>query len=251
LEEIFLKAGLPYVLFGGIRFYERKEIKDILSYLRLLANPKDSVSAGRIEKIGKGKAAKFRELSETVRIEFDKYTTLELLDAVLEKTDYLASLDDGTEVGKGKVENVKELRSVAEQFPNLVDFLENVALVESEYSSDEKLKKSQREAITLTTLHQAKGLEWPVVFMAGMEEGLFPHSRCLLDPGEMEEERRLCYVGITRAKDKLYLTYTRQRLYFGTRSASLVSRFIMDLPKEIVESNSSDQNHKLDEDDWL
>lgn len=262
LEEIFLKAGIPYVLVGGIRFYERKEIKDILAYLKLAANPEDSISKARIEKIGKGRAAKFFTMLQEIQPTLTDYPTLELLDKILEVTDYLNYIDDGTEVGKSRVENVKELRSVAEQFPDLVQFLENVTLVESEYSSDEKLKKSQgkKDAVTLTTLHQAKGLEWPVVFMVGMEEGLFPHSRCLLDPGEMEEERRLCYVGITRAKEKLFLTYARQRLYFGTRGSNLTSRFLMDLPEEIVESNTNYQDRdqfldsqavEKDTDDWL
>lgn len=262
LEEIFLKGGIPYVLVGGTRFYERKEIKDILAYLRLLANPRDSVSLNRIEKMGKGRAARFQTFAAEVGTEQEKYTTLHLMDQVLEKTDYLNYIDDGTDVGKSRVENVKELRSVAEQFPNLIQFLENVTLVESEYTSDEKHKKNNqnREAVTLTTMHQAKGLEWPAVFIVGMEEGLFPHSRCLLDMGEMEEERRLCYVGITRAKSHLFLTYARQRLFFGTRSNNLVSRFIMDLPDKLVEPNTNyrDRDQFLDdvtvtkdEDDWL
>ncbi len=267
LEEIFLKAGVPYVLVGGIRFYERKEIKDILAYLRLLANSKDSVSENRIEKIGKGRMNKFLAFADDVRPELETHTTLDLLDQILEITGYLEYIDDGTDTGKSRVENVKELRSVAEQFPKINEFLENVTLVESEYTSDEKRKKKlkgasedKQDAVTLTTLHQAKGLEWPVVFIVGMEEGLFPHSRCLLDPGEMEEERRLCYVGITRAKSRLYLTYARQRLFFGTRSSNLISRFIIDLPENILESNTAFRNQDQflddvtiykDDDDWL
>lgn len=244
LEEVFLKAGLPYVLVGGIRFYERKEIKDMLSHLRLLQNPKDSVSAARVEKVGKGRAARFRAFYDDQKDDLSSYTTLELLDKILEITSYLEYLDDGTETGKSKVENVKELRSVAEQFPNLVDLLENVALLENEYSADEKLKKDQKEAVTLTTLHQAKGLEWPVVFIVGMEEGLFPHSRSFLDPHELEEERRLCYVGITRAKERLFLTCTRQRLYFGTRASNLMSRFLMDIPENLIESNAKMKDYR-------
>lgn len=264
LEEIFLKVGLPYILVGGTRFYGRKEIKDILAYLRLIIKPQDTISRSRIEKIGKGRATKFWSLTEEVVPTLIEYTTLQLMDKVIEITGYLEYIDDGTNIGKSKVENVKELRSVAEQFPILVEFLENVTLVESEYSSDEKRKKKnpdeKREAVTLTTLHQAKGLEWPIVFMVGMEEGLFPHSRCLLDPGEMEEERRLCYVGITRAKEKLFLTYARQRLFFGTRSNNMVSRFIIDIPSKLVISNTNyhDQDQFLndasierDNDDWL
>ena len=266
LEEVFLKLGLPYVLVGGTRFYERKEIKDMLSYLRLFANPEDSVSKSRAEKIGKGRMNKFFTLLENLKPELENLTTSDLLDQTLEVTEYFTYLDDGTETGKARIENVKELKSVAEEFPDLTQFLQQVALVESEYSADEKLKRKlgtqdHKEAVTLTTLHQAKGLEWPVVFMVGMEEGLFPHSRCLLDQGEMEEERRLCYVGITRAKNQLYLTHTRQRLYFGTKSSNLVSRFIMDIPENLADTKTpsvlyqdqflDDVSVNRDEDEWL
>ncbi len=259
LEEQFLKAGVPYKLIGGVSFYERKEIKDVLSYLRLLQNPEDSVSLKRAEKIGKGRLAAVRELFIEVDNKLSEYTTLELLDLVLQKTGYLEYIDDGTEVGKMRVENVKELRSVAEEFPNLIDFLENVALVEA--ADNPRLKKNSQDAVTLMTLHSAKGLEFPVVFMVGMEEGLFPHSRSLLDPNELEEERRLAYVGITRAKEKLYLTYTRSRLYFGKRSNNLVSRFLGDIPENLVQTNNDYKNHEeedfdddiyeTDNEDWL
>ncbi|MDD2822649.1 MAG: UvrD-helicase domain-containing protein [Candidatus Daviesbacteria bacterium] len=248
LEEIFLKSGIPYVLVGGTRFYERKEIKDILAYLRLVITPEDSLSINRIEKIGKNRANKFWGLIDKIKPDLEKLTTLELMNQIIEVTGYIDYIDDGTDVGSARIENVKELGSVAEEFPNLMQFLETVTLVQSEFSTDEKNKKSKRlkkdaqDAVTLTTLHQAKGLEWPVVFMVGMEEGLFPHSRCLLDPAEMEEERRLCYVGITRAKNHLYMTYTRQRLFFGTRSSNLVSRFILDLPEDLVLSNTNYQD---------
>jgi len=246
LEEQFLRAGIPYQLVGGVSFYERREIKDVLSYLRLLQNPKDSVSLKRAEKIGKKRLEKVLELLSLA--DMTEYTTLELLDKILQVTGYLAYLDDGTDEGKGRVENVKELRSVAEEFPNLVDFLENVALVENGYLPSSK-KEVAQDAVTLMTLHSAKGLEFLIVFMVGMEEGLFPHSRSMLDPNELEEERRLCYVGITRAKEKLYLTYTRQRLYFGTRSNNLVSRFLSDIPQHLISSNTNFKDH--DEADWL
>ncbi len=268
LEEQFLKAGVPYRLVGGVSFYQRKEIKDVLAYLRLLQNPKDSVALKRAEKAGKGRLAKVMELVVEVLPNIDKYLTQELLDKVLSTTDYLAYIDDGTEVGKGRVENVKELRSVAEEFPNLTDFLEKVALVENGNTPGGKRKVSgdAKEAVTLMTLHSAKGLEFPVVFMVGMEEGLFPHSRSLLDPNELEEERRLCYVGITRAKQKLFLTYCRQRLYFGQRNSNLVSRFIADIPENLISSNTNFRDEgqmdysnqsfdtdvsSIDEDDWL
>ncbi|MDO8573636.1 MAG: UvrD-helicase domain-containing protein [Candidatus Daviesbacteria bacterium] len=245
LEEQFLKSGIPYKLIGGVSFYQRKEIKDVLSYLRLLQNPKDSVSLKRAEKIGKGRLLKIMGLYQEVSLQQDKYLTMDLLDLILARTDYLAYLDDRSEEGKMRVENVKELRSVAEEFPNLIDFLENVALVES--GSMRGQKREPQDAVTLMTLHSAKGLEFPVVFMVGMEEGLFPHSRAMLDVNELEEERRLCYVGITRAKIKLFLTYARQRLYFGTRSNNLVSRFLADIPQELVTSNTAYKDDK----DWL
>ena len=250
LEEQFLRAGVPYKLVGGVSFYARKEIKDVLSYLRLLQNPTDSVALKRAEKIGKGRLSKVLEFSFEASSKLDQYSTLDRLDQILKKTGYLTYLDDGTEEGKGRVENVKELRSVAEQFPALVDFLENVALVENGYD-----RKAVGDAVTLMTLHSAKGLEFQTVFMIGMEEGLFPHSRALLQISELEEERRLCYVGITRAKDKLFLTYARQRLYLGQRTNNLVSRFLSDIPQNLITSNiSSDKlidSDYLDQDEWL
>ncbi|MBI3109664.1 UvrD-helicase domain-containing protein [Candidatus Daviesbacteria bacterium] len=248
LEEQFLKSGVPYRLVGGVSFYERKEIKDVLAYLRLLQNPKDSVSLKRAEKIGKGRLSKVMEFYGEIYSQLDKYIVLDLLDQILARTGYLTYLDDGSEEGKGRIENVKELRSVAEQFPNLTDFLENVALVENGYD-----KKEVGEAVTLMTLHNAKGLEFPVVFIVGMEEGLFPHSRSMLSPHELEEERRLCYVGITRAMRKLYLTYARQRLYFGQRSHNLVSRFLADIPEDLIITNSQFQDSEdfTKEDNWL
>ncbi len=234
LEEVFLKMGLPYRLFGGVQFYERKEIKDVLSYLKLVANPKDSVARKRIEKIGKNRAAKFNQFLQNSLEQ--NYSTLELLDKILEVTGYLEYLDDGTEQGKSRVENVKELRSVAEEFSSLTSFLENVALVQDNQLPETKKNKDSSEAINLMTIHSSKGLEFPVVFLVGMEEGLFPHSRSMLNPDEMEEERRLAYVGITRAKDQLYMTYTRSRLYFGSRSNNLVSRFLTTIPAHLLDN---------------
>lgn len=258
-EEAFLKNGIPYRLIGGIQFYERKEIKDVLAYLRLVANPKDSVSVKRIEKIGKTRAKKFYEL-----VLDSKQNTLEILDQILRVTEYFEYLDDGTEVGKSRIENVKELRSVAELFPDIVQFLENVALIQDKQMPEASLDPDKNEAVTLMTIHAAKGLEFDVVFLVGLEEGLFPHSRSILDPSQMEEERRLAYVGITRSKHRLYLTYARSRLYFGTRSNNLVSRFLAAIPQNLIEQGSdyrdpdsviradtfSDDIYK-DDDDWL
>lgn len=240
LEEALLHAGIPYTLVGGVRFYERREIKDVLAYLRLLANPKDKVSKNRIEKLGVRRLEKFEELSSGIQ-DVNKYQTLELLDSILQKTDYLSKYKVESEENVMRLENIKELRSVATEFPNLFDFLENVALIEHEEdTSNQKLASlgdSHRNAVTLMTLHAAKGLEFGVVFIVGMEEGLFPHSRSLFDMAQLEEERRLCYVGITRAKEILYLTYAGKRLFFGQKSSNPPSRFIVDIPENLIEAS--------------
>ncbi len=259
LEEALLKAGIPYKLYGGVQFYERREIKDVVAYLRLLENPKDSVAKKRIEKIGKGRANKFYEVGIKSGM-----TTLSLLDLILEKTQYLEYLDDGSEQGKLRIENVKELRSVAEKFPNLTELLENVSLIQDSYSPSGKVKEENKDSVTLMTIHSSKGLEFPVVFLVGMEEGLFPHSRSMLDINQMEEERRLAYVAITRAKDTLFLTYARTRLYFGTRSNNLVSRFLASIPESLLDKHieirtrferfddfDDDITFQKDEEDWL
>lgn len=232
IEEVFLHHGVPYTLVGGTRFYERKEIKDILAYLRVIDNDRDNVSFRRLEKIGKTRLKKFMELLET--LEKDKLPTIEILDKVLDATEYLSLYDPKDQEDMGRLENIKELRSVALEFPNLSGFLENLALVEQEENSDKEFKDGKFNAVTLMTLHAAKGLEFPVVFMVGMEEGIFPHSRSLMEKSELEEERRLCYVGITRAKKKLYMTYSKKRLIFGQHSSNTLSRFILDVPKDSI-----------------
>jgi len=257
LEESFLHAGIPYVLVGGTRFYERREIKDVLAYLRLIANPKDTVSYHRIEKLGKGRLDKFLKFAEMIAkdAKLVSLTTLELLDGVLAATQYLELYDANVEEEAYRLENIKELRSVATEFPRLTEFLETVALMETQES---KLPKrdvyADRSvgAVTLMTMHAAKGLEFPIVFMIGMEEGLFPHSRSLMDKDEIEEERRLCYVGITRAKEKLYLTFANRRLFFGTRTQNIISRFIADVPQHVLDYNASLNSHRgFNEDDML
>ena len=234
LEEFFLQSGIPYVLVGGTRFYQRKEIKDVLAYLRLVSNSKDTVSFKRIEKIGKNRLEKFLNWQENLS-ESSQFNTLDLFDEILKVTGYLELYDPKDEEDLARLENINELRSVASLFPDLNDFLENVSLVEQESLPDKPATNGdKKEAVTLMTLHAAKGLEFPIVFIVGMEEGLFPHSRSLLNQSELEEERRLCYVGITRAKKKLFLTYARRRLYFGQHSANEVSRFIQDIPKDLI-----------------
>jgi DNA helicase-2/ATP-dependent DNA helicase PcrA len=242
LEEALLHSGIPYVLVGGTRFYDRKEIKDVLSFLRLLVNPKDNVSRRRIEKLGVRRLEKFKDLKEEIR-DLEGLTTLDLLDTVLERTGYLDLFQKETEENLARLENIKELRSVATEFPNLNEFLENVALVEAEESTSksELGKDAQKDAVTLMTLHAAKGLEFPVVFIVGMEEGLFPHSRSLWDANELEEERRLAYVGITRAKNLLYLSYATRRLYFGEKISNPPSRFIIDIPEELLKGAGTDR----------
>ncbi len=235
VEEALLHANIPYRIYGGVRFYERKEVKDIMAYLRLIANHKDKVSRNRVEKLGKKRTAKFDELVKDLLTEKKPPKPMALIDKILESTDYLLLIDDGSEEGLMRVENVKELKSVASDFENLPNFLENVALMEGMVTPDKSYEgKVEKDSVTLMTIHAAKGLEFDSVFVIGMEEGLFPHSRSMFDPAELEEERRLAYVAITRAKQKIYLTYASNRLYFGTTSANLVSRFIADIPEELV-----------------
>ncbi len=257
IEEALLHHAVPYLLIGGTRFYERKEVKDALCYLRLIHNPKDSVSYKRAEKLGKNRLVRFIAYQQSVIAEQpeqeppDESTmwldegpkkesegakpTIELLDEIMKITGYLELYDENVEEDQARLENIKELRSVAISFPDLTDFLENVALVEQEYSSEkQKSSGEKKNAVTLMTLHAAKGLEFPMVFIIGMEEGLFPHSRSLMDKAELEEERRLCYVGMTRAKEKLFLTYSRRRLFFGQRTTNTVSRFVLELPEHVI-----------------
>ena len=252
IEEALLHSGIPYTLVGGVRFYARSEIKDVLAFLRLLVNPKDKVSRKRIEKLGVRRLEKFEDFTKKTT-SLEKYTTLDLMDAVIEKTDYLSKYKVGSEENLARLENAKELRSVAAEFPDIHEFLENVALVEAEQESGgiqhTKKYELRRNSVTLMTLHAAKGLEFQVVFIVGMEEGLFPHSRSLFDSNQLEEERRLAYVGITRAKEHLYLTYASRRLYFGQRASNPPSRFIIDIPENLLEGVENSYLDVEDDDD--
>lgn len=255
VEESFLRAGIPYVLVGGTRFYSRKEIKDVLAYLRLIAHPKDTVARNRIEKLGKGRYGKFQAFLES---QDDDRTliarsTLELMDAIFRVTGYLELYDPENEEQAARLENIKELRSVAAEYPLLSDFLDTVSLLEQEPKNLHQNSEDKKgNAATLMTLHAAKGLEFPVVFMVGMEEGLFPHSRSIMDKEALEEERRLCYVGITRAKEKLYMTYADRRLFFGSRTQNMISRFVAELPEDVLKRNVSiDASSGFDEDNLL
>ena len=249
VEEAFLHANIPYRLYGGVRFYERKEIKDVLAYLRLIFNPKDNVAKNRIVKLGKKRFGKFNEMVKKLKLNYSSseqgesrssrqartIKPIELIDKVLEATDYLALIDDGTEQGLMRVENVKELKSVASDFENLGTLLENVALMEGMITPEKSYEgKGASDVVTLMTAHAAKGLEFDTVFVIGLEEGLFPHSRSMLEMAQLEEERRLAYVALTRAQKKIYLTFATQRLYFGITSTNLVSRFVTDIPEELI-----------------
>ncbi len=235
IEEAFLHNNIPYRIWGGVRFYERKEIKDVLAYLRIIENPLDDVARMRAEKLGKGRFKKFLEMAQKLKTKKKIPTPAEFIDKVLEVTDYIQLLDDGTDQGLMRIENVKELKSVALDYENLQTLLENIALMEGKITPEKSHEgTTDTNVVTLMTIHAAKGLEFDHVFIIGMEEGLFPHSRSMMDVSEIEEERRLAYVGMTRARKKLYLSYAVQRLYFGTTSANMVSRFIVDIPEELI-----------------
>lgn len=278
LEEKLMRYAIPYTMVGGTKFYDRKEIKDVLAYLRLLYNPEDSLSLTRIINVPKRNigattmehvaayAAEqgislFEALSSTDEIPVTKRarTSLEnfaamifdllndiegkdvlsLIETVIKQTGYGDMLDKEAEhdpQGESRKENVGEFLSVAKDYMdsnpdgNLQDFLENVALV-----SDVDDFESSDSKVTLMTLHAAKGLEFPVVFLTGLDEGLFPHSRTLLDPSQVEEERRLAYVGITRAERQLYVTNAITRTMYGRISAYMPSRFLAEIPPQLME----------------
>lgn len=243
IEESFIRSSVPYLLVGGVRFYDRKEIKDVLSYVRIVASPTDSISHKRAVKIGKKRYEMLLAAVEKLRSKMkdENYATLTLIDEILHITSYLKLYNEDIEEERARLENIKELRSVATEFPSLTSFLENIALVEQEYLPDHPHEDDGKNAVHLMTFHAAKGLEFPTVFMVGMEEGLFPHARTLLEPIELEEERRLCYVGMTRAINRLYMTYTQKRLYFGQRTGNQLSRFVTELPEHLITLTSTDQ----------
>ncbi len=264
IEEAFIRYGIPYHIVGGVRFYDRKEIKDIIAYLRLIYQPEDRVSLERVintpaRGIGPKSLANFLEFAEklgslnsglnevetsdltprakqsltelydvlkSMRSIVETTSLTGLLDSLLRRLDYLKYLDDGTPQGEARQENVKELLSVAAEYQDvgLAGFLEEVALI-----SDVDSAKFGSDQVTLMTVHAAKGLEFPVVFMVGMEETVFPHSRALYDQNQMEEERRLCYVGMTRAREELYMTYASSRMLYGGVLHNPPSRFLSEI----------------------
>jgi ATP-dependent DNA helicase pcrA len=275
IEEILRREDIPYKIVGGLKFYERKEIKDIISYLRLINNPSDNLALKRIinepkRGIGKTSLDKIQAISEQTGIPMyqiikeadqyglsrvyanaqgfieviedliskkDEYTITELIKHTLKETGYTKALEDENSIeAENRIENLEEFLTVAVQFEeeeadnDLSTFLEGITL-----SSDIDGMDDEEESVTLMTLHSAKGLEFPVVFLVGMEEGIFPGYKSIGEPKELEEERRLCYVGITRAKNNLYLTCSRQRTMFGSTSCNPVSRFVKEIPENMLE----------------
>ena len=230
LEEEFIRAGITYRLVGGVRFYERAEIKDLLSYLRVVINKEDMVAWDRIEKQGKRKKARFEVWLETTAV--NKMTTVDLIKKILEITGYLEKFSNKDEEDLGRMENINELMAVASEFPKIEPFLESVALIQAEDLADQFQPKETM--VTLMTIHSAKGLEFDSVFVVGLEEGLLPHSRSLLEKDDLEEERRLLYVAITRAKRKLFLSFAGLRFMYGGRNSQTPSRFLSEIPQRLI-----------------
>ena len=269
LEEYLMRVGIPYKVIGGTRFYDRKEVKDAVAYLKAVANPNDEVSIKRIINVPKrgigdttvgkidayakmigasfveglrradeagvtGTASKgiprFLELLDGFATELEKGPAA-ALEAILRDTGYVAELEEERSIeAEGRLENLQELVGVAHQFESIDEFLEQISLVSDADEIDE-----DDSAVVLMTIHAAKGLEFPTVFVLGLEDGIFPHLRSMTDPDEMEEERRLAYVGITRAQDRLYLTHAWARLIFGQTNYNPPSRFLDEIPAELIE----------------
>ena len=275
IEDILRRENVPYKIVGGLKFYERKEIKDIIAYLRLIQNSADNLSLKRIinePKRGIGKTSldkvealaeqnetsmyevikhadqyglnrvylnsrEFINVIEELKDKKDKLVILELIKTTLKKTGYTKALEEENTIeAENRIENLEEFLTVAIEFEeeyaenSLSQFLEGITL-----SSDIDNVEEDEDSVTLMTLHSAKGLEFPVVFLVGMEEGIFPGYKSISEPKELEEERRLCYVGITRAKEHLYLTCSKQRTIFGSTSYNPVSRFLKEIPEELLE----------------
>lgn len=232
-EDVLLQYGIPYKIIGGTNFYERKEIKDVLAYLRLLANQHDVVSHDRVSNLGKRRFQAFSTLLDQ-KEKLLKHTPQEILSRIIETTDYLQKFKKNTEENLQRQANVAELVSVASQFSDVSNFLENISLVQNNELADERTTDGD-QYVSLMSLHAAKGLEFDTVFMTGLEDGLLPHSRSLFDPDQFEEERRLCYVGMTRAKEQLYLSYAARRAQFGSTTKSIMSRFINEVDGSLLQ----------------
>lgn len=291
IEEMLVKSNIPYHIVGGTKFYDRKEIKDVLAYLRLIANPDDDISLQRIinvpkrgigaatmdkllhfaqlqgislfqalkevEEIGLGArvVTKLKEfatqMSNWVNMQ-DYLSVTELVEQLLEQTGYREMLQaEKTIEAQSRLENIDEFLSVTTEFEKksedktLVAFLTDLALIADIDQLDEEAEGGDNDSVVLMTLHSAKGLEFPLVFLIGMEEGIFPHSRSLFDEDEMQEERRLAYVGITRAEKKLYLTNAKLRTLYGRTNANPTSRFIAEIPDECLENLNEEVEERL------
>jgi DNA helicase-2/ATP-dependent DNA helicase PcrA len=283
LEDVFMRAGLPYKVVGGVRFYQRKEVKDVLAYLRLLLNPQDVISGRRVinspkRGIGDATVAALESFARDMEMPFleacrrvDEIGTLgarakgavfgfvqvmdrlqqaldsgagpaRMVDAAATESGYLLELEtERTIEAQGRIENIRELSGVASEHEarsdeGLSGFLEQVALV-----SEQDEYEEAASSVTLMTMHNAKGLEFPVVFMIGMEDGVFPHYRSMGDSAQLEEERRLAYVGITRARERLYLTHAWSRSLFGTTSYNPPSRFLAEIPSDLLRAIEEDE----------
>ncbi len=231
LEDELMRRDIPYKLVGGLRFYNRAEIKDLVAYLRVLNNIEEEISRGRIEKMGKRRAEVFYKWLLNLSPEKKKENPGQLLKEIISTVGFLERFDERDEEDIPRIENIGELLAVASDFENVEVFLESAALSESEIKQHRSNAK-----ITLMTVHAAKGLEFDNVFVVGLEEGLFPHSRSLLsgEKEEIEEERRLMYVAMTRAKKKLTISFARNRLVFGGRHSSIPSRFLAEIPENLL-----------------
>ena len=275
VEEQFLHAGIPYRVIGGTRFYDRREVKDALAYLQSVANPSDEVSVkrvlntpkrgvgdqtvGRLDAFARSRGITFvealrrwdeagasarsaRGIQTFLDLVDDVATTLDdgpaaVLESLLDRSGYVAELRaDGNVESEGRLENLAELVGLAAEFETVEEFLEQVSLVADTDSLPDEDDPSDT-GVVLMTLHSAKGLEFPVVFMIGMEEGVFPHNRSLLEPAQLEEERRLCYVGITRARERLHVSNAWCRTLFGSTHYNPPSRFLAELPASLVEES--------------
>ncbi len=290
LEEVLVRVGTPYRVIGGVRFYERKEIKDILGYARAIVNPDDEVSVKRIINVPRrnigdktvealdwharregisfleacraaehipqlgpravASVTSFMGLLDVLRTEaVNGKSVPDIIEAIWDRTGYMTELtNEHTIEAQGREENIRELKSVAQEYvagafePTLGGFLESISLVSEQDKLDEDADTPRAEElgqVTLMTLHNAKGLEYPVVFLVGLEDGVFPHVRSLDDPAQLEEERRLAYVGMTRAMDRLYLTHADRRTLWGGSSWNPPSRFLREVPTDLVEERGS------------
>lgn len=285
IEEIFMRKGIPYVIYGATEFYKRKEIKDILAYLKIIVNPNDNLSVARVINVPKRgigattldkflqyaeennlslyevlknhvaqiiprsskKVLDFVDLVEKFKAMSQYLTVTELLEELVNRSGYRSMLEnENTEEARSRLENIEELQTVTQEFDNnqeggLAEFIQEISL-----NTDSESVEKDGDVVKLLTLHSAKGLEFPIVFIAGMEERIFPHIRSFEEPVEMQEERRLCYVGITRAREQLYITCAQNRSLYGRTDRNPISRFLDDISPTLI-NDVSPQGYKVKE----